>query len=157
MNGVLVTPQETYFKHTATRFGTSALTPIELWTVTADIETATGNLLSFSKKIDESASLKGITIINCSSTSPSHLPARVKAGDRGSTPAFSCDNNVILGEGSWSAENAGNDNLKFIITTQTIGLSKTAVDEVRKYTLDPQGNIISFEINEMKDYAFAPL
>jgi hypothetical protein len=152
INGVLVTPQNTHFKQTSTRVGTSALTPLKEWYTTTYYETATGNLISYDITPWQSSIPK--STVRCVSTSPYHFPSAVKIGDTAATPTFTCNNNLTLDQGNWRAEDAGNGNLKFIVTSNTFDYSNSLTTETRIYTLDPQGNIISFKIDNLESHEF---
>lgn len=146
VSGVIVTPQDRYFTITRRNAGSSNLSA-PIWQTTYHIDTATKNLISFTTF----ASSGGIgTRINCSSSSPYHFPTQVKSGDSDSTPGFICDNDIMISSGSWRAESTSNGNLNFIVHTQTVDASGKIMNETTTYTLDPQGNVVSLQINELK-------
>lgn len=149
LNGVLVTPQYRYFTVKNSRFGSSNMSA-PVWETTSYIDTSTKNLISFTTF----ASRSGIgTKISCTSSSPYHFPAQVKVGDSGSTPGFTCDNNINIAPGSWRAESTTDANLNFIVQTQTIDTSGKAINETIIYTLDTQGKLVSMQINKLKSFS----
>ena len=60
---------------------------------------------------------------------------------------------MTLGQESWRAEDAGKGNLNFILTSKTFSSKDKVVDETLIYTLNPQGEIVSFNIDNMESYA----
>ena len=149
VNGVMVTPQYRSFTYSHSRFGSGNISAPK-WETTFNIDTATKNLISFTTFVSSSG--MGPTI-NCVSSSPYHLPSQVKVGDNDSTPSFKCDNNINFDRGSWSAEDAGNGNLNFVIRSKTIDTSSNIIDEIITYTIDSSGNIVSFQINALKSFS----
>lgn len=147
-NGVVVTPQYRSFIVKDSRFGSGTISAPH-WEMISYIDTSTKNLISFQLSVTRSG--MGPRVI-CTSSSPYHLPNQVKLGESDSMPGFSCDNNISFSAGSWRTEKADKGNLNFITRAQTLDSNGSVVDETTTYTIDPQGNIVSLQVNNLKSF-----
>lgn len=133
LNGLLVTPRDGFSSITLAGSDLPLLSALS----TTYIETSTGNIQSVYVET---------TDVYCVSESPQHMPSSVKVGDFGSMGVLICDNDTTI-NGTWSAENATNGNVRFVINTTAKGSFDEAINNTgTAYTLNPNGDILSISL-----------
>jgi hypothetical protein len=149
MNGVMVTPQHRHLTFTDQRHGSSNMAA-PVWESTFYIDSATKNVIAF----ETFSSRVGMgTRITCTSSSPHHLPTQIEIGDSGIIPGFNCDNNISFPQSNWTATDAGNNNINVNIPNKSVDTSGAMIDQNIVYTLDINGSIVSFSIDDRKSFS----